>query len=407
MGAPAKWLASRIEEMMELGEGGKKGYDAFGVGLRSNAEAYTYGIEMLKKGIPFRAKANFFGDTNTRALLHWLTIADEGVSGDAARINDAVLNARSAPTSMLGQKFVDALTEQATGNYLVWLQQNYASIYGPRAFQTASVKAYVDNLTAVASMKNLGLSNELLLKAILDLQGTDGSTVMDALVDKVRDDDELMAELRAASPSGEVTEDAVLEQATAPIAPLKGLLDARANLTEAMKYVRTLQAANAKLAANDDPEAKGFNEPAVTLGTMHSWKGLEVANMFVPVVGGKFPRTDATEDDLASERRLAYVALTRGENNVFVMDIPTVRRTKKGEIVLKSQFIDEMCLPTTASAKTASSRNASVLPNGRSVFDPEAMDAYLRGEDPAMLPASVGGAAMPGPLWDDTLYTGE
>ena len=173
-----------------------------------------------------------------------------------------------------------------------------------------------------------------------------------------------------------------------------------------MKYVRTLQAANAKLAADDDPKAKGFKEPAVTLGTMHSWKGLEVANMFVPVVGGKFPRTDSDEDDLASERRLAYVALTRGEDRGFVMDIPTVRRTKQGEIVLKSQFIDEMCLPTTA-AKTASSRYASVLPNGRSVFDPEVMDAYLRGEDPALLPASTGGAAMSGPLWDDTLYAGE
>jgi superfamily I DNA/RNA helicase len=407
MSEPAAWLASRVEEMMELGEAGKKGYDAFGVGLRSNAEAYTYGVELLKKGIPFRAKANFFGDTNTKALLNWLTIADEGVDGDVSRINDAVLNARTAPTSMLGQKFVDTLTEQATGNYLVWLQQNYASIYGPRAFQTASVKAYVDNLTTVANLKNAGLSNETLLDAILGLQGVDGSTVMDALVDKVRNDDEAMAELRAANPSGEVTDEAVLEQATAPIAPLKGLLDARANVTEAMKYVRTLQAANAKLAANDDPEAKGFNEPAVTLGTMHSWKGLEVANMFVPVVGGKFPRTDATEDDLASERRLAYVALTRGENNVFVMDIPTVRRTKQGTVVLKSQFIDEMCLPTSAPAKTASTRYSSVLPNGRSVFDPEVMDAYLRGEDPALLPASMGGAAMPGPLWDDTLYAGE
>lgn len=410
MTAPAQWLAARVEEMMELGQAGKKGYDAFGVGLRSNAEAYTYGLELLKKGIPFRAKANFFGDNNTKALLHWLTIADEGMNGDVTRINDAVLNARSAPTSMLGQKFVDELTQRASGNYLMWLQQNYASIYGPRAFQTASVKAYVDNLTTVANLKDSGLSNEMLLDAILGLQGTDGSTVKDALVDKVRDDDELMAELRAANPKGEVDEDAVQEQAMAPIAPLKGLLDARANLTEAMKYVRTLQTANAKLTANDDPEAKGFKEPAVTLGTMHSWKGLEVENMFVPVVGGKFPRTDANDNDLASERRLAYVALTRGENNVFVLDIPTIRRTKKGEVVLKSRFMDEMCLPVSAPAttggRTASTSKVALLPNGRSPFDPEVMDAYLRGEDPSLLP-SVGGPSMTGPLWNDTLYTGE
>jgi len=403
MQEPAAWLAARVEEMMELGEAGKKGYDAFGVGLRSNAEAYTYGIELLKKGIPFRAKANFFGDANTKALLNWLTIADEGVNGDVARINDAVLNARTAPTSMLGQKFVDELTQRATGNYLVWLQQNYASIYGPRGFQTASVKTYVDNLTTVANLKNANLSNEQLLDTILGLQGTDGSTVKDALVDKVRDDDEIMAELRAADPKGEVTEESVLEHAMAPIAPLKGLLDARANITEAMKYVRTLQVANGKLTAEDDPEAKGFKEPAVTLGTMHSWKGLEVENMFVPVVGGKFPRIGATEDDLASERRLAYVALTRGENKVFVMDIPTLRRTKQGMTVLKSQFMDEMCLPTTAPAKMASTRSRFA----GMMDDPMLLDAFLKGEAAFEQAVSMGGASMRAPLWNDMLYTGE
>jgi len=402
--APAKWLAERVEEMMELGEGGKKGYDAFGVGLRSNAEAYLYGVELLKKGIPFRAKANFFGDTNTKALLNWLTVADEGMDGDVARLNDAVLNARTAPTSMLGQKFVDELTQRATGNYLVWLQQNYASIYGPRGFQTASVKAYVDNLTTVANLKNSGLSNEQLLDTILALQGTEGSTVKDALVDKVRDDDELMAELRAADPKGEVTEEAVQEQAMDPIEPLKGLLDARANVTEAMNYVRTLQAANAKLSANDDPEAKGFKEPAVTLGTMHSWKGLEVENMFVPMVGGKFPRGSATPEDLASERRLAYVALTRGENKVFVMDIPTIYPNRmEGPITVSSQFIDELCLPTTVTTKTSSTRSRFA----GMVDDPMLLDAFVQGEAAFERAVSMGGSPMPAPLWNDPLYTGE
>jgi DNA helicase-2/ATP-dependent DNA helicase PcrA len=226
-------------------------------------------------------------------------------------------------------------------------------------------------------------------------------------VDKVRGDVEIMAEIRAADPKGEASDEAVEEHAMAPIAPLMGLLNARANITEAMKYVRTLQAANSKLSAKDDPKNKDgkFYEPAVTLGTMHSWKGLEVENMFVPVVGGKFPRTDATEEELASERRLAYVALTRGENKVFVLDIPTARMTKQGVVVLKSRFIEEMCLPSMAPAETGSTRMAS-LPNGMSPFDPEAMDAYLRGEDPSALP-SVGGPSMDAPLWNDTLYTGE
>ena len=377
MTVPAKWLATRIEEMMELGEA-EKGYDSFGVGLRSNAEAYTYGLEMLKRGIPFRARTNFFSDPNTKALLFWLALADEGINGNMERVNDTVLNARSAPVSMLGQKFVDTLSEKATGNYLQWLQVNWQQVYGPRSAFSANVKAYLDNLLLVGGIKNEQLSNEQVLDQLIKLQGFDGSTVEDALVDKVREDDEAMAELRAASPNGEVHEDDIREQAFAPIAPLTGLLGARANLTEAMKYVRTLQGANNKLAKNDDPDSPDFKQPAVTLGTMHSWKGLEVENMFVPMVGGKFPRTDADEEDLASERRLGYVSLTRGENNVFVMDIPTVRMTPKGGIVLTSQFVDEMCLPTTT--KAASAQMAPPLPHGMSPHDPAMMDAYLRGE---------------------------
>ena len=371
---PAKWLATRIEEMMEIGEA-EKGYDSFGVGLRSNAESYTYGIELLKKGIPFRAKTNFFSDTNTKAILYWLTLADEGLDGNQERINDAVLNARSAPVSMLGKNFVDTLSKKASGNYIVWLQANWASVYGP-------VKAYLDNLLLVTGLKAEKLSNENLLDRLLGLQGFDGSSVSDALIDQVLDDEEAMAELESVSPDGEVSDDDVRNQAFAPIAPLNGLLGARSNLAEAMKYVRTLQNANAKLATVDDPDAPGFNQPAVTLGTMHSWKGLEVPNMFIPFVGGRFPRTASSEEALAAERRLGYVAITRGEDHVYIMDIPTV---KKG-VVTRSPFIDEMCIPNSKppTEKTATEEPSS-LPPGMSAHDPDLMDAYLRGEDPLAL----------------------
>lgn len=390
MSEPAKWLAKKIAETMELGETGERGYDAFGVGLRSNAEAYTYGLELLKKGIPFRSKVNFFSDPNTKSLLNWLIIADEGIDGDTDRINDAVLNARSAPATTLGPKFVDTLTNIATGNYLRWLEQNWQSIYGTSEYGDY-LKGYLDNLLMVAALKDQGLSNEQLMATLLQLVGFDGSTVEDALVDKIRDDDEAMAELRAASADGNVSEDDIKEQAFAPIAPLTGLLGARANLTEAMKFVRTLQSANAKLATEDDPDAVGFKEPAVTLGTMHSWKGLEVENMFIPMVGGRFPRTGSSEDELASERRLGYVALTRGENQVFVMNIPSIKMTKNGPIVLTSQFIGELCLPSVGKTGNVHvAEDTRPLPFGMSAHDPALLDAYLRGKDPYEVALSMG-----------------
>ena len=352
--AAATWVAEHIVEQMELGvESGGEGsqsYDSFGVGLRTNAEAMAYGVEMIKKGIPFRSKINFFRDSATKALLGWLTIADEGMDGDNNSINEAVMKVTNTPVNMLGKKFKDSLTERATGNYIEWLEQNGDTIYGSRSKYTEYVENFTDNLRQIADLKGQDLTSEQILGEVLDLQGYDGTGIKDTLIDRVRGDEERMSALIAASPDGAVSEEELIEEALAPISPLKGLLDARGDLTEAMRYVRKLESANQKLAKTDDPN-RGPIEPAVTLGTMHSWKGLEVPTMYIPMVGGGFPRFDkvADEDELASERRLAYVAVTRAEDNAYVLDIPTARQTKRGIVIQTSQFVGELCAPELSS----------------------------------------------------------
>ena len=66
--------------------------------------------------------------------------------------------------------------------------------------------------------------------------------------------------------------------------------------------------------------------------------------MYVPMVGSKFPHAGpdgvATEGpELASERRLAYVAITRAEQRCVILSIP---HPKLGTT---SQFISEACVP--------------------------------------------------------------
>jgi len=342
----AEWVGEHIAEMMEtMAEGSDApGYDAFGIGLRTRAEGMAYGVELIKRGMPFRSKINFFRDYTTKALLAWLTIADEGLDGNPDRINKAVLEATSSPKSNLGKAFNQRVGEQATGNYIEWLRDNGGRIYGPRSKWSGYVTAFTDNLLKVAALKGSGLSANETLFEIFDLTGFDGTNIKDSLIDKVRNDGERMAELMANSPNGVVSEEDLEAEALAPVSPLKGLLDSRGDLQQALSYVRTLEKANEKLATEDEP---GETTPAITLGTMHSWKGLEVPNMIIPMVGGRFPRFDKTSDeDMASERRLAYVAITRGEDNVFVLDIPTARQNKDGTItVTESPFVNEMCVP--------------------------------------------------------------
>ena len=399
----AEYVAEKIVEEMDAGL--VDSYDSYGLALRTNAEAYEYGMELLKRGIPFRSKVNFFRDRNTKAMIYWLTLANEGMNGNESKINEAVLNARNAPTSMMGKAFTDRLPEMATGNYLQWLESPYnrRQIYG-RGKWADYLDAYVENLLKIARIKEnpdfADANSEVILTEILQLQGFDGSSVREAMIDSVYNDEEKMSELRANSEGGQVSEEEVAEMALAPIDPLKGLLGSRQNLDEAMKYVDQLKRANEKLAAYDDPDNAKAKEPAITLGTMHSWKGLEVPHIIIPMVGGKFPRDDSTEEDLASERRLAYVAITRGENQVTVLDIPTTRVTKTGIIRRQSRFPGEMCVPVTQEggveaskmAKAASAAGFGFQIVGWDYHDPDVMDAYLRGDlDLESIPA-------PGPL---------
>ena len=93
----------------------------------------------------------------------------------------------------------------------------------------------------------------------------------------------------------------------------------------------------------DEKDAK--EEPAVTLMTMHSAKGLEFPVVFiVGMEDGIFPhvRTFMEEDELEEERRLAYVGVTRAEKNL-VLSRAQVRnifgRTQTNPV---SRFIAEM-----------------------------------------------------------------
>ena len=388
----AALVAEQIHEMISEEETDRTLND-FGVALRSNAEAYPYCIELLKKGIFFRCRRNPFNDPNMKAMLHWLNLASAN-EGDTEKINEAVLNAMRAPTFYLGESFRKKLEQQARGNYLTYLQDGgWQDFYGPRARTTENIRAYTETLTKVFNLK--GLEPEQVFQEILDLTGVDGSTIEDAMIEAVENDDDVMAELAASSDDGVVTEEAVREQARAPVAPLLGLLKERGDLQSAMSYVDGLKQANEKFAKGADPSDADYREPAVRISTMHGWKGLECSQMYIPMVAGRFPRSDREDvvmyDDseiedrqkeLESERRLAYVAITRGEDSVTILDIPD----EKGH---SSSFIEEACIyefmePGTEEAesmgklgKVRKMRRFLMARKPRQAYTEEEMDAFL------------------------------
>lgn len=85
----------------------------------------------------------------------------------------------------------------------------------------------------------------------------------------------------------------------------------------------------------------------VTLMTAHSAKGLEFPVVFlVGLEDGLFPHSRSLSDssDIEEERRLAYVAMTRAERNLYITH--AVKRRVYGEELASepSQFLNEMSL---------------------------------------------------------------
>jgi DNA helicase-2/ATP-dependent DNA helicase PcrA len=347
--AAARLTAETVRDLTD-GEGAQMSYKDFGVAVRTNAEAFSFCAEFLRLGIPFRSKVNFFNNPTTKALLNWMRLANSDPT-DTSTINDVVLNSYGAPSFNLNNVFDDALQRKASGqrlNYLEYLESGgWKGIYeGDQAWRNAKyVKPYVEMLRAVKDMK--GSPTEV-LNFIMELrgptiaQGKPGQSILESLVDETKKDPE-STDLLAQESSGKFTDEDVRRLALAPVQPLVDVCSNFADLGPCMTYLAKLQRANEKNHKQDDPEAADYAEPAVVVDTVHGWKGLEVKHIFVPMAKGVFPhaRSVGDEDALASERRLAYVAITRGQDNVTIL---CPMENHVGKPAGPSQFVSEACI---------------------------------------------------------------
>jgi superfamily I DNA/RNA helicase len=344
----AAFVAATVRDLCD-GEGAPMTYKDFGVAARTNAELFAFGAEFLKLGIPFRSKINFFNNITTIALLNWMRLANAS-DGDKEVINEAVLSSYGAPNFNLNKIFDEQLQRKANGqNYLAYLKNGgWRSIYeGSQSWRNERyVRPYTEMLSAVKAKK--GTPTEV-LNFIMELRGPaiaagkPSRSMLEDLVEEVKKDPEA-TDLLVEDANTKVTDEDVRQLALAPIQPLLSLCSNYQDLGPCLSYIDRLIRANDKQYKKDDPEAADYEEPAVVLDTVHGWKGLEVKHIFIPMAKNVFPHVRSTkdEDSLASERRLGYVAITRGQDKVTII-CPEVSHT--GKEAGPSPFVAEACIP--------------------------------------------------------------
>lgn len=342
--ASATYAADEIETSLKAGA---MSPNDFGIMVRNNAEADAFALALMVRGIPFRCKRDFFSAPAIKSTIAWMTI---NVGAPDGAVNDAVAQAHATPGFFLDREFAGGLARECPRgeNYLQFLLNGGKPYTGQNGWRNAKMVApYAD---ALRSVSEFGGNSEELVRFILNLQGSKAKFI-DTLIDQV-DPDDLLDE----SNSVDITDEQIREAALAPLQPLFQMASTFKDPQKFLEFVDKMQRANSKNRKSDDTQP---DEPAVMIGTVHSWKGLEVKHAFVSMAGGVFPHVSTSEKaaqgDITaydSERRLAYVAVTRGEDSVTIL---SPRMNYLGREAEPSRFISEACIGWVGGEKAAPS----------------------------------------------------
>lgn len=331
-------------------DGWEKDYPKYGVACRTNAEVGEYVLACIVNDVPFSCKPglNPFKTKTYKALFSLLDIASDDTK---ARFR-SMYSAFKYFNFGLDGKFIGFLKAQARRkkgeNALTYLlNSDNPVVYTAPSHKFRNEKfvvPYRDFLNAIRRIVVSGGS----LEEILQLKDINGNTVESVIIALQKNENSKQKIKEVAQRErgfDDKSEEEEKEDTMTPLKIISKIVAQKGNLGEAIDFLTNLRDKDAVLSQE---EIEGRNK-TVVLDTCHGWKGLEAVKVFVPMNAGTFPPSDSSEEELESERRLAYVALTRGRDNVQVI---TSKTDHKGKEAMPSQFISEACIMPMATSSS-------------------------------------------------------
>lgn len=366
----ADQVAQEIKDACDAGDSPKD----FGILVRNNAEADAYTLSLLVRGVPYRmlkrTEGGYFGKPLVRALTSWMRLI---VGGDVESVNDAVVEAHMTPGFGLDKQFVSGLSSNAS-NYLEYILGGGDVYYGKSMWLNKRVREYADAIRQVRVQGQM--DSPSLIRAILSVKGTKG-TFEESLMRLVDEEDVIEDE-------GEASDEAVRNAAMAPLRPLMVMADNFRDPMNLLGFIKKMKEANEKAQKATPQDKEDWKEPAVLVGTVHGWKGLQAKHCYVCMAGGVFPhfKTDqaALEGNQTAydeERRLAYVAITRGEDSVTIIQ---PRTNYNGKDAAQTRFVNEACIPISGEGSFERPNEESLVRADPLQIDTDAEEEVLRME---------------------------
>ena len=277
-----QWIAGKIMELRRNG----CSYGETAVLYRTNAQSRVPEEVLMRSGIPYRifGGQKFYERKEIKDILAYLRV----IVNPADDVS--LMRILNVPKRAIGDTTVQALSAHAarTGMPLYSILNDLPEELGSRAKK--NVSEFFGLMTLLCAMKEcMGLTefvDTLIEKTGLEEQYRREDT------EEAKDRIENMGEFRNSLREYAESED----QPT-----LEGYLENVSLVTD----------------LDRETEGKGY----VTLMTLHSAKGLEFENVFIPgMEENVFPSFRSVEEDnrLEEERRLMYVGITRAKKRLFL-----------------------------------------------------------------------------------------
>ena len=325
----ARWVSQEIERLGEE-NGVRPGQVA--VFYRTNAQSRALEEAFMRAGVPYKVVGGtrFYERKEIKDALAYLRAVDNP--------DDTVSLRRifNVPKRGLGQKAEATLAAHAE-QYGISFGQAISDAAGRARPQTPD-----GQITLTPPVAGLATRTRTQVRRFDDIleglrtQLREGAGVAE-LLDSALDTSGYLAELRASDDPQDASREENLAELHA-VAEDFQQENPTGTLAEFLERV--------SLVADSDqiPDDDG-GQGQVTLMTVHTAKGLEFPVVFVTgFEDGTFPhsRSLADESELAEERRLAYVALTRARERLYLTRAAVRSAWGASNVMVASRFLDDI-----------------------------------------------------------------
>ncbi len=303
----ARYITENINKMVSSGE---RRYKDFAVLYRVNAQSNNLENVFARSGIPYRmlGGVRFSDRKEIRDIVAYLQL----INNHADR--ERLLRIINEPKRKIGAKAIEAVIDiaDAEGCSLFEVIRN-----SERYIALANYKARFDDFANIIERLSV-LADEVSLD-VLVRETLERTGYKQMLIDAGEQEAERLENLE------EFISNVIEYQQNTEEPSLTGFLEENALVADVDRY--------------DE------NADAVVLMTIHSAKGLEFPVVFLPgLEDGIFPGMQSILDpsELEEERRLAYVAITRAKERLFITHTKCRLLYGRTQYNPKSRFVEEI-----------------------------------------------------------------